>query len=484
MEWTDSVNDAIAYLERRLDGSAAGSGAAGSGAVDYGEAARAACCSLQQLQRLFLFVTGMTLSEYVRQRRMTLAADELLRGNGKVIDLALQFGYDSPEAFTRAFQNFHGYPPSVTRKFGVRKRFDRLSVQVNLRGGQRTMSTDQKILEHVRPVGWALTSANPFVGAVTACMDALGEGCDFRLAGMLSGVGFAYTWFPGATNDANLVDDAMIQRTFDALGCRVRIYRDGDTRGTPPSRDKGFYAEQIVKSIDRGYPVLGFGFTHGYPYACAVLGYADGGETLYLRSYWAEDAETDPRTGYQRTARWYERCRGIAVIEEKQAPALTGRALLRHCLRAAVELAEQKTLSFYDLTLPCGLATYDTMAAVLEDHEFWTGRDEAFFQEMNRSYSCVGLLLADHYRNWIAARWLKEYGDFSEAGRLIRQGCEFYHLLGWLVGERIGESRDFVKNPSDLADAEVRGQQIPFLRILRHLDGAAADCFSRALALL
>lgn len=62
---------------------------------------------------------------------MTLAADELLNSDIKIIDLALKYNYDSPEAFTRAYQSFHGYPPSVTRKFGVFNKYEKISVHIN-----------------------------------------------------------------------------------------------------------------------------------------------------------------------------------------------------------------------------------------------------------------------------------------------------------------------------------------------------------------
>jgi len=413
--------------------------------------------------------------------------------------------YASPEAFTRAFQNFHGYPPSVTRKFGVYKKYDRISVRVSLHGGINMDAANKKIIEHVRPIGWGQTSANPYVGAITACIDALRNNGDaipqtpaearsaygnFRLAGMVSGLAFSYTWSTAHSNDANMVDDAMIRRTFGALGYKVNIYRDSDTSNAPPSKDKTFYTEKIIKSIDKGLPVLGFGFTTGYPYACAILGYENGGELLYLRSYWDGDtpigSETHHQTamsGYQAMTDWYKNCRGIVVLGEKTAPALTGKQLLKHCLGAAAELYEQTTVEFYDLVLPHGPAAYDAMIAVLEDDAYWEMRDENLLRAMDNSYSCVGLLLADHYRNWIARYWLKEHADASEAGKLIHEGCEYYAMFGWLMFNTTGghHSRTFLVNPLDLAKREVREDRVPFIKILKHLDTSAAECFKKAL---
>jgi len=284
----------------------------------------------------------------------------------------------------------------------------------------------------------------------------------------------------------------MIQRTFDALGYRISIYRDGDTQNTPPSREKSFYVDQIMKSIDKGYPVLGFGFTTDYPYACTILGYENNGERLYLRSYWEGDtpigAEMHHQTtliDYQIMADWYKNCRGIVVIEEKVTPALAGKKLLKHCLNAAVALSEQKTIQFYNLVLPYGLAAYDTMVAVLEDASYWVTRDENFFRNMDKSYSCVGLLLAEHYRNFIAMLWFKENIDLSEVGKWVNEGCEFYSMFQWLMWQNTaGHSYTFLENPLDLEKREVREGKVPFIKILKHLDKSAVECFKKALELL
>lgn len=95
---------------------------------------------------------------------------------------------------------------------------------------------------------------------------------------------------------------------------------------------------------------MGFGFTTDYPYASTILGYDNNGEQLYLRSYWDGDVPIGSETHHQTTLidyqimnDWYKNCRGIVVIEEKIAPALTGKKLLKHCLSAAITLSEQKT---------------------------------------------------------------------------------------------------------------------------------------------
>lgn len=85
--------------------------------ISYDEAARIACCSPYYFQRVFSYVSGVSLAEYIRRRKMTQAAFELQRADSRVIDVALKYGYSSPTSFNRAFQNVHGITP-IAAKLG------------------------------------------------------------------------------------------------------------------------------------------------------------------------------------------------------------------------------------------------------------------------------------------------------------------------------------------------------------------------------
>ena len=88
------------------------------------------------LSSLFKIVCNMTVMEYIRNRRLTLAAEELAKSNIPIIELAYNYGYETPEAFTKAFSRFHGFPPSCIRRgFSVSKLFLPLEIEVSVRGG-------------------------------------------------------------------------------------------------------------------------------------------------------------------------------------------------------------------------------------------------------------------------------------------------------------------------------------------------------------
>ncbi|MBB6634252.1 AraC family transcriptional regulator [Cohnella thailandensis] len=124
MDWVSRMNEAIRYIEDHI-----------TEEIDYSEAAKIACCSTYHFQRMFSFITDVALSEYIRRRRLTLAAFELQSGPVKVIDLALKYGYDSPEAFTRAFQSMHGTTPTAARSAGTKlKAYPPMTFQLSIKG--------------------------------------------------------------------------------------------------------------------------------------------------------------------------------------------------------------------------------------------------------------------------------------------------------------------------------------------------------------
>ncbi|MCH3916597.1 MAG: AraC family transcriptional regulator [Spirochaetia bacterium] len=101
--WIVRLNEAVDYIESHLDGE-----------ISYDKAANIAGCSTYHFLRMFAYIADVSLSEYIRRRRLTKAAFDLKEG-GKVIDVALRYGYESPTAFNRAFRSIHGIAPSASK---------------------------------------------------------------------------------------------------------------------------------------------------------------------------------------------------------------------------------------------------------------------------------------------------------------------------------------------------------------------------------
>ncbi|MEH7495506.1 AraC family transcriptional regulator [Neobacillus niacini] len=119
------LNDSIGYIEENLLED-----------IDIKEVARRAYCSEYHFQRMFSYLAGISLSEYIRRRRLSLAAFELMKSKVRILDVALKYGYNSPDSFTRAFQTLHGITPSEARKSGQSlKAFPRMTFQLTIKGG-------------------------------------------------------------------------------------------------------------------------------------------------------------------------------------------------------------------------------------------------------------------------------------------------------------------------------------------------------------
>lgn len=124
MDWIDKMNAAIAYIEENI-----------STSLNTENIAKIADSSTYHFQRMFAYMTGIPLSEYIRRRKMSLAVADLKEDAMKIIDVALKYGYQSPTAFTRAFKSVHGIAPSLVKLEGVSvKSYPPLNFQMVIKG--------------------------------------------------------------------------------------------------------------------------------------------------------------------------------------------------------------------------------------------------------------------------------------------------------------------------------------------------------------
>ena len=125
MNALQNMNEALNFIEENL-----------TNEIDVSEVAKRALCSEYHLKRMFSFLAGVPLSEYIRRRRLTLAAFDLNNSNSRIIDIAIKYGYDSPDAFTRAFHHIHGITPSEAKNNGhTIKSYPSMTFQLSVKGG-------------------------------------------------------------------------------------------------------------------------------------------------------------------------------------------------------------------------------------------------------------------------------------------------------------------------------------------------------------
>lgn len=124
MNWISGIQKTVDYVEAHI-----------TEELDFCEIAKQAYSSSFHFQRVFSILCGFTLGDYIRMRRLSLAGSELAATDTRILDIAVKYGYDTQESFSRAFSRFHGVSPSQARSGANLKSFSRLSVKLILDGG-------------------------------------------------------------------------------------------------------------------------------------------------------------------------------------------------------------------------------------------------------------------------------------------------------------------------------------------------------------
>lgn len=124
MDWLIGMNNVMDYVEENI-----------TEGINYDTLAKMLCCSSYEFGRIFSFMAGVSISEYIRRRRLSLAAFDVQDKNQKIIDIAMKYGYESPASFTRAFREMHGTSPLLARKQEIPlKTYPKLSFKFTIQG--------------------------------------------------------------------------------------------------------------------------------------------------------------------------------------------------------------------------------------------------------------------------------------------------------------------------------------------------------------
>ena len=139
MDWIKSITNAIEFIENNITNN-----------ICVDDVSNEVFTSPTHFQRVFSVVTGISIGEYIRNRRLSLSGQELALTDSKVIDMAFKYGYDTSESFSKAFSRFHGFPPSEAKinKANL-KYFEPFSINIFVKGGfnmsRKIMENDQGI---------------------------------------------------------------------------------------------------------------------------------------------------------------------------------------------------------------------------------------------------------------------------------------------------------------------------------------------------
>ena len=346
MHWIDDIQNAINFMEENL-------------LEDVGaeEVAKHIHSSKDHFQKIFGVVTGFSVGEYIRNRRLTLAGQALSAGKTKVIDAALRYGYETPESFTKAFSRFHGATPSAVRAQKAQPRvFRRLTIQINIQGGfNMSVKLDVRSVGYLHNLPGDPRTPESFAlpACLTSLMESVGEdpgwittkahGRDWQKRtlydAILAATGMSFGllfWWDGTQTcpsslDLTQVDEKnVVRRAFDYVGYACKIVEVTENNYEEIKR-------LIVQSIDAGKPVLAHGPIDPCEEFSLICGYDDEGETLIGWSHWQSrnPSDTEPN-GMFRVSDWRNKIIwNIVLCGEKTQPRTDLREIIEHGLAIA-----------------------------------------------------------------------------------------------------------------------------------------------------
>jgi AraC-like DNA-binding protein len=226
--------------------------------------------STDHFQKMFNIVTGFSVSEYIRNRKLYLAGQDIMSSNEKIIDIALKYGYETPESFTKAFTRFHGATPTEVRtETSVLKSFYPLTIQINVKGG---FILSRKLIPNVEKLYENGAENFMFCSCMRSAMSALNENpaFDYVFFTGITGDLFSQTWcdpkwqYNDSYSSVSRDCEEPIRAAFDACGYEYEYIKENEIK-----KNKTLYIQKIVESIDKGYPVLTFGIVG--PPICSII---------------------------------------------------------------------------------------------------------------------------------------------------------------------------------------------------------------------
>ena len=272
MDWIRSLTKAIHYIENHL-----------THEISVDDISNKVYASSSNLQRVFNLVTGMTIGEYIRNRRLSLAGQELLHAKSEIIDVAMKYQYDTQEGFSKAFIRFHGFAPSSVRKQKHQvKIFRPLTINLTIEGG---FDMSRKLIDHlpIHQLQYPYEGQNyVFNGCMKFLMECIGEDEQYDYWFFSAVSGDCYVQIYGTNKEKwnicfsqTKFDYALIQRTFDAIG-----YDFSYIEAEEWQEDKQRCRAKMIAFIDKGIPVIVKHFDYGS--VSCIIGYENNGECFYL----------------------------------------------------------------------------------------------------------------------------------------------------------------------------------------------------------
>ncbi len=448
MEYYCLLQSAVSYIECRVRSE-----------IDFGALSRSFGVSEPHFRAVFSSCMGVSPGRYALSRRVAHAAFEIAHTDRKLSDIALDYGFDSPDTFTRAFRRETGMTPSSFRMRRVPVGRVRLaagaygpglrkagnvpvvpSITEDIMAKARIERDDNGcVLYGVQKVEYQSEEYTPFPAALRSCLNYLGQDVRYAYLMAATGAAFRLRWNPSSW-DAGNVD---IMNVFaDPEEAFVRGFRAVGRSFTFLRRDAGATKADFIKfiraEIDAGRPVIALGII-GPPEACIIAGYRAGGDTLLGWNFFQEIPEfggggvTD-ESGYFVTDSWWENpsTRMLMSIGEDQAELPEASEILKTGLSL---LGRDNIVHPNGCEHRGGQAAYRAWAAALAD-------DAAFPPGMplpqlfERLMCVIDALTMVHEGRGCAATWMRELATAFDGAGKTALAATARKAAGFFDGER------------------------------------------------
>lgn len=375
MDWITRMNMIIDYMEAHL-----------TERIDFKEIEKIACCSNYNFQRVFSFCMETPLAEYIRNRRMSIAAEELRNTETGLLELALKYGYDSYEAFSRAFQRFHGVTPKQARSTSVTLNYcPKATFMYKEDHNMQSQHTADYLLER-KPSGELFKNKTPspitlnFPVSMWTYMEFMGQNTNtmqnYTLISNLSGD----TYGAGL----KLTTDSGIQTAMEAFGYSCKIYstRPSDMNYIKESELKNLITEEI--SINQR-PVIAVNVIDCC-FGGIISGYKENGNCLLNWGYFPFDFSEVPQPVITECRDWYSKTSKVIFVGEPSSTSIDLKQVYRNCFILAKEYQSNvgKPESFfkewmtklmeYDPTIINDYSLIDPMWCDYAEKRFYAGQ--------------------------------------------------------------------------------------------------------------
>ena len=459
MNWIQSLTKAIQYIESNL-----------THEITVNDVANHVYASNAHYQRVFSLATGITIGDYIRNRRLSLAGQDLLLSKNRIIDIAMKYQYDSQESFTKAFTRFHGITPSGARQQSHRLKYFRpLTINIIIQGGF-DMSSNREILSIAQYSSYESDSISRLIAGAepprisnkiteykkiepwqnyflcsAICSVGLKLGSDiqdYHFYANFTGDNFTYMYSEKVGNPDNIQVDSGMTNSFFAPQFVKKAYAVFGydciyISNSEIKKDFRAVMNAIKTSVDKDIPVLAWGMgnvtcsmtdadgikwgSDPLPEGCLIGGY-DKNDVLYVNLYPGPERLPEGSVdeyGYSAIIHGLDTTKGLFFAGEKLPPA---------DMRIIYQDAIDAIPAF--LTLPptegdggmhvFGKMAFETWAETLETETFFENKTDEKLNDICWNlhlspYCCVCTSLAYDFFKGVA----EQYPDLAMAVTLL-----------------------------------------------------------------